>query len=293
MGRAAANLGRRSVIVGGCGMRVTGGAPALRTVPLVVQTPPDVAASTSVATVPDEDSVTMVPGTRGPLPPRGSDRTNLPVVSTVPLDARTGVNTLAWPGVERAVDATVRVSHPLTPTSTVIGTGWTARPGYVVTNAHVVGSARDVDVRDRAGNRHAGSVVVTDPAHDLALVRVPDLRTPALAFDDLVEVDEQGAGVGYPHDSFRVSVDDARATVGVRSGANDPRTVLAFEGTADPGNSGGPIVNANGEVLATTFAVAKAASNGLARDLVFGVRNDDVRVLLDRAGLDARGVTTP
>ena len=141
------------------------------------------------------------------------------------------------------------------------GSGWVAGPGLVVTNAHVVAGESDpqVQVRGNAPGLHARALVF-DPHDDIAVLAVPGLSVPALALAPDPRPGTAGAILGYPLDAGfdretgrigeteRVSTEDAYG--------NGPvlRSVTTLRGRVRPGNSGGPVVDSSGRVLATVFA---------------------------------------
>ncbi len=142
------------------------------------------------------------------------------------------------------------------------GSGFVAAPGYVVTNAHVVAGipAGALTVQDGAG-RHAATVVSFDPNFDLAVLRVPDLHDPALkVFDGYVSRGQQAAVLGYPGGGPFKAV-----PAGVRTGFDavgrdiygeglTKRPVYEIQAIVQPGNSGGPLAEPDGEVVGVVFS---------------------------------------
>ncbi|MDS0293828.1 S1C family serine protease [Halogeometricum luteum] len=135
------------------------------------------------------------------------------------------------------------------------GSGFVYRDNFVVTNAHVVGDASDVQVRFTDGEWRAASVVGVDPSADLAVVRVEDIPDDA---EPLPMVDEQPAigtevvAIGNPYGL------EGSVTSGLVSGVN--RLIPAPNGyripdaiqtgaPVNPGNSGGPLVTLHGAVV--------------------------------------------
>jgi S1-C subfamily serine protease len=149
----------------------------------------------------------------------------------------------------------------------VEGSGWIAKSGLVVTNAHVVAGVSRPRVDRGRGDSLQGAVVAFDAANDIAIVRVPGLRGRPLARSDARSGDS-GAVLGYPGSGpYRVraarvgrtaTVTTQDAYGRVRSG----RAVVAFRGKVEPGSSGGPVVDARGRVVTTVFARRANASEG-------------------------------
>ena len=151
----------------------------------------------------------------------------------------------------------------------VEGSGWIVRPGLVVTNAHVVAGV-DSPLVDRHDNKtRDGSVVAFDARNDVAVVRVAGLRGGALRMAE-PEPGEPGALLGYPlNGPYRVtpvrlgrtSVLNARDAYGR---VQLSRSIVLLRGDVRSGNSGGPIVDGRGRVVATVFADRRGSDDGYA-----------------------------
>jgi len=145
----------------------------------------------------------------------------------------------------------------------VEGSGWVAGRGLVVTNAHVIAGEDDTTVELEDGVGHDATPVVFDSHNDIAVLRVPGLEAPALrhAVDD--KVGAPVAILGYPEDGpYRAAPARLGATQVVISqdayGVGPvQREITAIRGEIRSGNSGGPAVDARGQVAATVFAAAE------------------------------------
>ena len=144
----------------------------------------------------------------------------------------------------------------------VEGTGFVIAPERVMTNAHVVAGVAEPTVQ--AGDRRLDAwVVLFDPSTDVAVLAVPGLDRPSLAF--ATEPAEEGADavvVGYPQDGpFRPDSARVRARIEARGSdiyGEQPvvREVYALRGRVRPGNSGGPLLALSGQVVGVVFAAA-------------------------------------
>jgi S1-C subfamily serine protease len=158
------------------------------------------------------------------------------------------------------------------------GSGWVAGPGIVVTNAHVVAGQDDTQVTTTDGRTLDAGALHYEPKNDLAVLGVPSLQGTPL---DLVDKPRKGtasATVGYP-EGGPLTLSPARlgrtGTVESQdSYGRGPieRRMTPFRGEVRNGNSGGAVIDGNGDVLATVFAssVSSGAPSGL------GVPNDIV-----------------
>jgi Do/DeqQ family serine protease len=135
--------------------------------------------------------------------------------------------------------------------------------GLIVTNNHVVGDAKEVEVRLSTRHKFIGQVIGRDPDTDLAIVQIkPDHDLPTVPFGDSskVRVGQWVLAVGNP---FAL---DRTVTLGVVSGLERDAVRLsryeAFiqtDASINPGNSGGPLFNINGEVIGINTAIINFA----------------------------------
>jgi S1-C subfamily serine protease len=174
------------------------------------------------------------------------------------------------------------------------GSGWVARDGLVVTNAHVVAGEQDTAVQvGGRGPEHDAVAVAFDATNDIAVLRVDGLHAPALAFGQPGSGTE-GAVLGFPengpYDVRPARLGQTRTLLAQDAYGNGPkaRRMTTFRGRVRPGNSGGPLVGTDGRVLTTVFA--KATSS--ARQGGFGVPNALVRDALDGAAPPGSAVST-
>ncbi len=145
------------------------------------------------------------------------------------------------------------------------GSGWSAAPGLIVTNAHVVAGADDTTVTTQDGVELDAEPVYYSPANDLALLRV-GAEIPVLTISHRDDEGRRAAVLGYPENGpyalEPARVGETRETISEDSYGRGPidRDIMALGGRVRSGNSGGPVVDANGEVIATVFA---ATTNGI------------------------------
>ena len=169
------------------------------------------------------------------------------------------------PEVLAAGSRTVRVSS-IACGYGVEGSGWVAAPDLVVTNAHVVAGGTVTRVQPGGvGPRWRAEVVFFDDKNDVAILRVAGLGLDPMPLAG-PKVGEATAVLGFPQNG-PLDVRPARTGTTRRVISGDPysrgpvqRTVTSFRVYVRPGNSGGPVVNGDGEVVATVFA-SRADSN--------------------------------
>lgn len=175
------------------------------------------------------------------------------------------------------------------------GSGWVAGDGLVVTNAHVVAGEDDTTVQARGeGTRLDATPVAFDPTNDVAVLRVPGLGAPALSLASDPRTGAEAAVLGFPkngpYDVRAARLGQTRVVVSQDAYGNGPvtRQMTTFRGVVRPGNSGGPLVDTAGHVLATVFA----QSTGTRIHGGYGVPNAIVRRALDGAAPEGRSVST-
>ncbi len=140
------------------------------------------------------------------------------------------------------------------------GTGWVAAPGMVVTNAHVVAGSERVNVQTPEGAL-TGQVVAFDARRDLAVLSVDGLNVQALPLSsDDMQNGAVGAVAGYPL-AGPYRVDPARVRGIIHAVGDDiygngtvQREVYALRAKIRPGNSGGPLLEPDGDVAGVVFA---------------------------------------
>ena len=141
------------------------------------------------------------------------------------------------------------------------GSGWVVAPGRVVTNAHVVAGVDAPRVQvGGVGRRYGSRVVVFDPARDLAVLAVPDLRAPALRVGSDLRRGQPAVVAGFPLDGpYRLDSARVREVVTARgediyAEQRSVRRIYSLYARVRPGNSGGPVLGADGAVVGVVFA---------------------------------------
>jgi S1-C subfamily serine protease len=165
------------------------------------------------------------------------------------------------PDVRSAARSTVRVLG----TACGLGievSGWVAGPGLVVTNAHVVAGEHDTTVQPLGnGPRYDAQAVWFDPRNDVAILRSRGIASvPELHMNVDAPSGTSGAVIGYPENG-PLDIQPARIGPTITALSQDAygrgplrRKITALRGLVRSGNSGGPLVDRNGRVLATIFA---------------------------------------
>ncbi len=160
------------------------------------------------------------------------------------------------------------------------GSGWAAGQGLVVTNAHVIAGEGDTTVMTRSGASYDATAVHYDPSNDIAVLQV-DASLPSLQIAPDPQKGSAGAVLGYPENGpYALSparLGETNEVISEDSYGHGPlrRTIASLRGSVRSGNSGGPLVDAQGHVLGTVFATTTDGQPG-----GFAIPDDIVREAL-------------
>ena len=185
--------------------------------------------------------------------------------------SRTPVVAVAAPDATLANDPVVASTEPsvvkiraIAPSCQKVleGSGFVLSPDRVMTNAHVVAGANSVTV-EASGNPYDATVVSYDPTVDIAILSVPNLPSGPLAFANTpVTSGTQAIVMGYPGGGGFVPTPARIRELIELSGpdiyrsATVNREVYTVRASVEQGNSGGPLIDLNGQVLGVVFGAA-------------------------------------
>lgn len=154
-----------------------------------------------------------------------------------------------------------------------LGSGYIiSADGYIVTNDHVAGNASEITVTMTNGEHYPAKLIGSDPASDIALLKVDQSGLPYVQFgnsDDVI-IGEWVIALGNPFGLFELN-DKPTVTVGVISatGMNlEPiqnrsyLDMIQTDASINGGNSGGPLVNSVGEVIGMNTLIFTAGTQG-------------------------------
>lgn len=147
------------------------------------------------------------------------------------------------------------------------GSGVIIRPdGYIVTNNHVVANATKIQVTLNNNKTYEASVIGTDPATDIALIKIDAEGLATLPFGDSdnLRLGEWVLAVGSPMGyQLRGTITAGIVSAKGRQMAHDPRekvtlqieSFIQTDAAVNPGNSGGALVNKTGELVGINTAI--------------------------------------
>ena len=151
-----------------------------------------------------------------------------------------------------AVDKNSEKKLVVNPSYRYNGTGFLIdAKGYLVTNAHVVRNAKTVVVQNKKGDNFNAKVIYTDFAKDLVILKIEDdsfkalLNVPYGISKLATDLAEPVFTLGYP----RNEIVYGQGYLSAKTGLNGDSLSCQITIAANPGNSGGPVLNQNGEVI--------------------------------------------
>jgi 2-alkenal reductase len=162
-----------------------------------------------------------------------------------------------------------------------------SQDGYIVTNHHVVEGQRSLAVVFADGSRRDATLVGSDPLNDLAVLKVdgPVPGVAQLGDSSSLQPGETAIAIGSPLGNFRNSV-----TVGVISalnrslGGDAPEGLIQTDAAINRGNSGGPLLNGNGDIIGINTLVVRGGGLGIdqAQGLGFAVPSTTVKLVVEQ-----------
>ncbi len=146
------------------------------------------------------------------------------------------------------------------------GSGVIVSPdGYIATNNHVVDGASEIEVLLNDNRTYSAELIGTDPDTDLALLKIDEEQLQYMEFGDSenIQIGEWVLAIGNPFE-FRstvtagiVSAKARNINILARSGSNTRiEAFIQTDAAVNPGNSGGALVNLNGELVGINTAIA-------------------------------------
>ena len=207
------------------------------------------------------------------------------------------------------------------PKSGTTGSGFfVSKLGHIVTNEHVVRECRSVTVGDNANKQVAASILEMDKRNDLALLRISSttmasaetqslisklgmtklgikvvpLASGGLMRSNDIELGEEVLVAGFPYgELYSNTIKVTGGMVSAVRGMGDNIAQFQIDAAVQPGNSGGPIYDENGNIVGVVFSqlnkfkVAKAIGS-IPENVNFGIKASTVTQFLTSAGLPTK-----
>jgi S1-C subfamily serine protease/Holliday junction resolvasome RuvABC ATP-dependent DNA helicase subunit len=167
------------------------------------------------------------------------------------------------------------------------GTGFfVTADGYVVTNAHVVEGCEDPKVVCGLAGPIAAKVLARDAANDLALLKVDFASDHVATLRAGVKIGEEIAAFGYPLlDKLSAGGNFTVGNVSALAGFKNDSRQIQISAPIQPGNSGGPVVDQNGDVIGVVVSNLGSHAKGAAQNVNFAIKVNVLTVFLDSYGV--------
>ena len=155
--------------------------------------------------------------------------------------------------------------------------------GYLVTNAHVVKGSSTILVQNNKGQEFKAKIAMIDFAKDLAILKIDDEdfksygSLPYSIRKGNVELGEQIFTLGFPREEIVYN----EGYLSAKTGYNGDTMSCQIAVSANPGNSGGPVLNKNGEVIGI-LSTAQISAEGV----VFAIKSKNIYQALEELKKD-------
>lgn len=153
--------------------------------------------------------------------------------------------------------------------------------GYIVTNYHVIAKATEISVTLNNNKTLQAEVVGADPTSDIALIKIDaGEKLPYLAFGDSdnVRIGEWVLAVGNPF-NLTSTVTAGIVSAKARALGKNNQTFIQTDAAVNPGNSGGALVNTNGDLIGINTAIT--SSTGSYVGYSFAVPSNNARKVVE------------
>ncbi len=199
--------------------------------------------------------------------------------------------------ITRTVPQTGIIMDPLQENRTALGSGFLFdTKGHIITNSHVVGDAKTVDVTFVNGDRLRANVTAVDPYIDIAVLDIIETQNNTIQRRELdplplgnssaLVVGDQVIAIGNPYGLASTMTTGIVSQVGrlvsaPGSGFSVPG-VIQTDAAINPGNSGGPLLNMQGQVVGVNFAGLGQGGGGLGFAIPANLVQKVVPVLIEK-----------
>jgi serine protease Do len=158
--------------------------------------------------------------------------------------------------------------------------------GYVITNNHVVQS-KNAEITVVFGDKHElpGKIIGTDPATDIALVKVAQASQPAMAWGDSsnLKVGQWVLAIGSPYQLSQTVTSGIVSALGrTNLGFSEYEDFVQTDAAINPGNSGGALVNMRGELVGINTGIYSTTQNGGYQGIGFAIPSNLARRVIEQ-----------
>ncbi len=151
--------------------------------------------------------------------------------------------------------------------------------GYIITNAHVLNKMKNIYVENNKGDYFSAENIYIDNVLDLAILKIEDTayktitNLPFTIKNNNADLGEEFFTLGFP----RNEIVYGEGYVSAKSGSDGDSTAYQLTVSANPGNSGGPVINRNGELIGII-----TAKDSKADGVVYAAKAKNIFMLVDQ-----------
>ncbi len=163
-----------------------------------------------------------------------------------------------------------------------------ASKGYVVTNNHVINDADKITVKLEDGREFKAKLVGADPMSDVALIQIEnpkDLTEIKIADSDKLRVGDFTVAIGNPFGLGQTVTSGIVSALGRSTGNTDEsyESYIQTDAAVNRGNSGGPLINLNGELIGINTAIISPSGGnaGIAFAIPSNMANNLVQQIIE------------
>jgi serine protease Do len=147
-----------------------------------------------------------------------------------------------------------------------LGSGFVVDPrGFIVTNRHVIKGADEIQVTLENKEKYKARVVFEDPKTDVAIIKIDGANFPVAKLGDsrTLEVGDWVLAIGNPLGLTQTVTAGIVSAKGRSLGISDVRDFIQTDAAINVGNSGGPLVNIDGQVVGMNTAIASGSGGNI------------------------------
>jgi serine protease Do len=170
-----------------------------------------------------------------------------------------------------------------------VGSGFIINPkGYIVTNRHVIKGAEEIVVTLESDKKYRARLIGTDPKTDIAIIKIEGDNFPFARLGDskTLDVGDWVLAIGNPFGLARTVTAGivsavGRSHMGIRE--LDYEDLIQTDAAINRGNSGGPLVNIDGEVIGINTAILSTGGNEGNIGIGFAIPSNSVKRIVELA----------
>ncbi len=147
-----------------------------------------------------------------------------------------------------------------------LGSGFIVDPnGFIVTNRHVIKGADEIQVTLEGNKKYKARVIYADPKTDVAIIKIDGNNFPVAKLGDsqTLEVGDWVLAIGNPLGLTQTVTAGIVSAKGRSLGISDVRDFIQTDAAINVGNSGGPLVNIDGQVVGMNTAIASGSGGNI------------------------------